>query len=150
MPTIVEPTFRVDPVPGKAGRRRLVVSYVLEFDEGDLAAEIGSDTVERATVRDHDLHDAPTKTQPLAIVIERTGVVGEPGRYERELAVEVNRVDLDVQQDWWRTDHGGGVEPIVELADHLVAEITVAIDGETVAEATTPMVTGSWGVLGRD
>lgn len=149
MPTIVEPSFRVDPVPGKPGRRRLVVSYVLEFDEGDLAAEIGSDTVERATVRDHDLHDAPTKTQPLAIVIERTGVVGEPGRYERELACEVNRVDLDVQQDWWRTGHGGQIEAIIEMPDHLIAEIEVVVGATLGTRTTTPVVSGSWGALGQ-
>ncbi|MGI9614754.1 MAG: hypothetical protein ACR2QO_17720, partial [Acidimicrobiales bacterium] len=120
-----------------------------EFDEGDVTAEIGLNTVERATVRDHDLHDASTKTQPLAIVIERTGVVGEPGRYERELTCDVYRVDLDVQQDWWRTGHGGQIEAIMEMPDHLIAEIDVVVGATRGARATTPIVSGSWGALGQ-
>ena len=106
--------------------------------------------MERVLIRSEDLHDSPTAATALAIEIERADSVAGPGTVHREVSQEVRRTDLDVQQDMWRTDHGGGVEAIAELPDHLVAEITLSIDGRSVATAITPIVTGSWGAVGSD
>lgn len=61
----------------------------------------------------------------------------------------VDRVDLDVEQDDWRSTPGGDV-PIAEWLDHLIAEIALSDGSSVVASATTPVVTGSWGPLGSD
>jgi hypothetical protein len=62
----------------------------------------------------------------------------------------LHRVDLDVEQDSWDTDQAGGTKPIAEFADHLVATLTVSVEGREVATATSPVATGSWGALGAD
>ena len=74
----------------------------------------------------------------------------QAGAFPRRLATDVHRIDLDVEQDWWRTDHGGGIEPIAEFPDHLVADVTLRIGNNAAATAVTPVLTGSWGALGSD
>lgn len=147
MVAVANPALRIEPVPDT--RQRLItVRFDLDMGGEDFVA--GGEIVERALVRGVDLHDSPTRPEQFEMLIEAKAPISELGYHQRELSTTVDRRELDVQQDWWRTDHGGGVEPIIEMADHLVAEITVLVDGEVVAMATTPIVTGSWGVLGRD
>lgn len=148
MSAIVDPHLEAETIEGKPGRRRLVVTYGLELDEGDI--DPGADVLEQATIRSCDLHDSPTPPEPLEVRIERRDLEHQAGMHRRELSCEIKRVDLDVQRDWWRTDHGGGIEAIAELPDHLVAEVSVRIGDRLVAEATTPVTTGSWGALGED
>jgi hypothetical protein len=61
----------------------------------------------------------------------------------------VNEVDLDVEEDLWRSTPGGN-QPIAEWLDHLVADISLADGDDVVSEGTSPVVTGSWGPLGSD
>jgi hypothetical protein len=77
-------------------------------------------------------------------------VPAQPGATPRELTTDVHRVDLDVEQDWWRINEGGGFEPIAEFVDHLVARVMLRVDGIIVAMAVSPTITGSWGALGDD
>jgi hypothetical protein len=77
-------------------------------------------------------------------------VTAQPGVTARELTTEVHRADLDVERDWWRVNEGGGFEPIAEFVDHLVARVTLRVDGLIVATAVSPTITGSWGALGDD
>jgi hypothetical protein len=146
--TLIDPRLRIDQVPNEPGWRRLIVTYQLDMTEVDVALD--PDVFEQAIVRSRDLHDSPTPPKPTEIRLEHRGRIDRPGIIDRELTGKVKRTDLDVQQDWWRTDHGGGVEAIAEMPDHLVAEITLSIDGQVMAEATTAVVTGSWGALGSD
>lgn len=123
---------------------------MVEFDldvppEGLTADEL----VESVTVRAADLGDAPVKPSDLRIELRRApSPHGRPGhhRFERQVA----RVELDVEQDWWRSGLGGEVEPLSEFVDHLVADITVRAVGPIVATAETSVVSGSWGALGSD
>ena len=146
MVTIQNPTLAVEEVPDHPGRRLLVVEFDLDVPPDGVAEE---DLVEAVTVRATDLGDAPVKPSDLRIELRRApGPHGRPGhhRFERQVA----RVELDVEQDWWRAGPGGEVEPLSEFADHLVADITVRTVGPVVATAESPVVTGSWGALGAD
>ncbi|NNF56274.1 MAG: hypothetical protein HKN03_17745 [Acidimicrobiales bacterium] len=106
--------------------------------------------LERATVHGRDLHDAPTDAAVVPIAVLKGEWTAKAGVVHRQLDAIVDRIDLDVQQDWWRTDSGGGVEPIAEFTDHLQADIELSIEGDIVALATTPLLSGSWGALGAD
>ena len=148
MATIVDPELHIEPVTGKPGQRRVRVTYEICTVENDVL--LGSEISESVVVHSVDLHDATSRPRPLNLTMDHTGMVAGPGAVRRTLSKDVNRVDLDVQQDWWRTDHGGGVLPIAEFPDHVMAEITMTKDGQIVAEAATPVVNGSWGALGDD
>ena len=39
---------------------------------------------------------------------------------------------------------------MAEFVDHLVARVTLRVDGLIVATAVSPTITGSWGALGDD
>ena len=146
MVTIRNPLLTVEEIPDHPGRRLLVVEFDLE-----VPPEVASDTdlAEVVTVHAVDLGDAPVKPAEVRIELRRV-----PSPYDRpehhRFERQVTRVELDVEQDWWRSGPGGEVEPLSEFADHLVAEIVVRETGPVVATAETPVVTGSWGVLGGD
>ena len=148
MTSITDPHLQVLSVPDEPMRRRLEVSYELHLETTDLVA--GGTLVHRAVIRSRDLHDGLGRPVQLSIALEDRSTVAEAGTSQWLLTTEVDRDELDVQLDWWRSDHGGGVEPIAENPDHVVAEITVSIEGNILAEATTPLVSGSWGRLGPD
>ena len=147
MVSIVDPQLRVEALEGHPGERRLVVTYSIQvppFDP-DLGARISEDVV--VTARDE--HDAPVFPSHLE-VHPRDEVTAQPGVTPRELSTDVHRADLDVEQDWWRINEGGGFEPIAEFVDHLVARVTLRVDSLIVATAVSPTITGSWGALGDD
>lgn len=147
MPTISDPRLEVRMVPDAPGRRELVVSYVLTWDEVDSRSD--GEALVRAVVRSRDLHDGPVRPEPFELHMEQRESAHDAGG-RREQRRQVGRAELDVLRDWWRSGQGGEIEPIAEFADHLVAEIALWLDGDVVAEATTPVVTGSWGPLGDD
>ncbi|MGF1597915.1 MAG: hypothetical protein ACFCVK_13445 [Acidimicrobiales bacterium] len=148
MPTINEPTLTVRPVDGRPGQRRVVVDYELACEPDDPMA--GAEAVEHVLVHAVDEHDAAVRPAGGPVLELQDRLVLTPGRRRRTLEGLVDRVDLDVQQDWWSTDHGGSPQPIAEWLDHLTAEIRLRVADEPVVGATTPVVTGSWGALGRD
>lgn len=137
---IRDPELRVETVDDRPGCRRLVV----EFDVDDVLPSRHETTV---VVRPVDLGDAPT--MPAHLHCELAPAISSTGRVRFEQVVP--RIDLDVEQDWWRTGQAGEVEPIAEFADHLHAVISIHDpSGRCVAEAETPVVTASWGALGDD
>ncbi len=148
MPAIQDPMLQIKPVPGHSGKRQVVVSYDLLMRPEDLLEH--QQVVDQATIHGRDLHDAPTNTAVLPIAVLKGEWTAAVGVVHRQLDALVDRVDLDVQQDWWRTDNGGGIEPIREFPDHLQADIELSVDGDVVARATTPLLSGSWGALGAD
>jgi hypothetical protein len=109
---------------------------------------VGRSLHERIELHAVDEHDAaiPPSRHPVT-VIEET-IPAEAGTRSHVREWTVDRVELDVEQDLWRTLPDGHHEPIAEWLDHLAAEITVSDGGALVASATTPEVTGSWGPLG--
>jgi hypothetical protein len=146
MVSIVDPQLRVEALEGHPGERRLVVTYSIQvppFDP-DLGALLAEDVV--VTAREHD---APVFPSHLEVHL-RDEVIAQPGVTPRELATDVHRAELDVEQDWWRINEGGGFEPIAEFVDHLVARVTLRVDSLIVATAVSPTITGSWGALGDD
>lgn len=148
MVTIVDPQLHVEHVGGHPGERRLVVSYGIASNADD--STIGATVREEAIVTARDEHDAPIFPSDLRVLLSSEVTVESAGVLERTLTTDVHRVDLDVEQDWWRTNDGGGFEPIAEFADHLVATITLTVGDELVASASTPTLSGSWGALGND
>ena len=147
MVTITDPRLHIDPVEGHPGERRVVVTYSIHVPPFDPA--LGETLREEAIVSALDEHDAPVAPTDLAIHL-RGEVEGTPGATERRLTTEVRRADLDVEQDWWRINEGGGFDPIAEFVDHLVADVTLRLGDQVVATARTPPRTGSWGALGSD
>jgi hypothetical protein len=148
MPEITDPALAIELIEGHPGKRRVRVSYRLVTDAADPAA--GRSLRQRIELHAVDEHDAaiPPSRRPVTI-IEDT-VPADAGTRSRIAEWIVDRVELDVEQDLWRTMPDGHQEPIAEWLDHLVAEVTLS-DGEIlVALATTPEVTGSWGALGSD
>jgi hypothetical protein len=147
MVTIVDPQLRVETLEGHPGERRLVVTYTIHVPPFD--PDLGATLTEDVVVTARDEHDAPVFPSDLEVHL-RDEVVAEPGATPRQLTTDVHRADLDVEQDWWRIDDGGGFEPIAEFVDHLVARVTLRVDGIIVAMAASPTITGSWGALGDD
>lgn len=148
MVKIVEPELHIEHIEGHPGRRRLVVTYRLEVAPGDPA--IGGVIRDEAVVTAHDEHDAPVFPSHVQFRFGGEPTVAAAGTIQQRLEHEVHRFDLDVEQDWWDTDQAGGTKPIAEFADHLIATLTVSVEGHQVATATSPVVTGSWGALGAD
>jgi len=147
MASISDPHLKVEKVVGHPGRRRVVVAYDLKVRPDEPLS--GQVFTERVVVRSDPDHGRPSNTGVLNIEVAQD-VRATDELLHRSVAVEVDRVRLDVEQDWWETDHGGGVLPIAEFADHIVADLSLVLGSDVVAEATTPVVTGSWGALGRD
>lgn len=148
MASIVDPTLRVEPLSGRPGERLVVVSYGIRIADSDDLSE--AELVEEVVVESVDREEKSGHPLPLKLTMRHRSVVGQPGLIHRILSEEVHRIDLDVQQDWWRADKGGGVEPIVEYTDHIVGEITLSVQGDVVARSSTPVLSGSWGPLGDD
>lgn len=149
MATIVQPTLAVDRRDAASANHRVVrVDYQLEIDPDDPV--VGKQVSERIVVHAIDLHDAAGRPDPAPVLrIERT-FVARPGRHHRGALETIARITLDVEGDWWASSLDGEPIPIAEWADHLVADIIVQAGENSLAAATTPIVTGSWGVLGRD
>lgn len=145
---IVNPRLRVEHVDRHPGERRICVSCEIETLPDD--PTIGMALREEATVSARDERDAPVFPSDLKVYLRDDVTLEHHGLIERTLKTDVHRVDLDVEQDWWRINEGGGFEPIAEFVDHLVAEVRLTLGDEIVATAITPTVTGSWGALGAD
>lgn len=148
MTNILEPELHIEQIEGRAGERRLIVTYRLEIEPGEPV--IGCVVHDEAVVSAHDEHDAPVFPADVQLRFGGEILVEAAGTIERRLERDVHRVELDVEQDWWDTDQAGGIKPIAEFADHLIATLNVSVDGRQVATATTPVVSGSWGALGTD
>lgn len=148
MVRIIDPELHVEHVDGHPGDRRLIVTYRLEIAGGD--AVVGAVAHDEVVVTAHDEHDAPILPAHIEFRFGDRLSIDRPGTVDRRLDCVVHRVDLDVERDWWDTDQAGGTTPIAEFADHLIATLTVSVDGRGVATASTPVVSGSWGALGDD
>ncbi len=147
MVTIVDPQLRVEAPEGHPGERRLVVTYSIHVPPFD--PDLGAMLDEDVTVSASDEHDAPVLPSHLEVHLHDQ-VMAQPGAMPRELTTDVHRADLDVEQDWWRINEGGGFDPIAEFVDHLVARVTLRVGDLVVATAVSPTITGSWGALGDD
>lgn len=145
---IRDPELRVELVEDRPGERRLVVTYVLDVVPDDPL--VGATLREDVVVTARDMRDALVFPSELEVHLCGEIESAASGSSPRRLTTDVHRADLDVVQDWWRINAGGSFEAIAEFIDHLVAEIRLSIDDETVATATTPTITGSWGALGDD
>ena len=143
-----DPVLAVEPVEGHPGRRRLRVSYTIHLDPDDRlrAHEIG----ERISVHAVDEHDAAVRPTRSPIVESTDAFTTDDGTIRRERDWVCRRVDLDVQQDWWSSGPGGDPVPIAEWQDHIAADISLSTSGRVVAQAQTPVVSGSWGAIGDD
>lgn len=124
------------------------MAYDIVCDPNDPA--VGGTMVEHVVIHGVGEHDAATRVRRTPILDSEETLIATVGTERRTLERIVHRVDLDVQQDAWSTDHGGGIIPIAEWVDHIAADIRLDVAGEVAAETTTPTVTGSWGALGRD
>ena len=135
-------------VAGHPGQRRLRVVYGVGCDPADPVA--GHPVAEHVAIHAVDEHDAAVRPRPTAILeIDGTFVVAACA-HQRSVEHVVNRVDVDVEQDWWAADQGGEPVPIAEWLDHVAADIRLEFGGGTIAVVKTPTVTGSWGALGHD
>jgi hypothetical protein len=146
--TISNPVLTIDEVDGHPGERFLNVAYDLSCSETDPV--VGCSLVERIVVQAVDEHDAPVLPRRLPIAEMHATVTVSAGTEHRSVSKVVQRMDLDVEQDWWSSRQGGDPNPIAEWLDHIAADIALLDAGELVAQATTPTVTGSWGALGKD
>lgn len=131
------------------GQRVVVVDYQLDVPAGDEL--IGQRVTEEITVRARDEHDAPVPPRQPGVSASSTFAIDAAGTIPRHHEQVVDRTQLDVEEDWWRSGPGGEVLPIAELLDHLTAEVIVSVgDHERELDASSPPLTGSWGALGRD
>lgn len=111
---------------------------------------VGHPVAEHISIHAVDEHDAAVRPRLAAVLEIDDTFVAAAGTHQRSLEHVVNRVDLDVEQDWWEADQGGEPVPIAEWLDHLAADIRLEFVGGATAATTTPTVTGSWGALGHD
>ncbi|MEZ5239738.1 MAG: hypothetical protein R2716_12600 [Microthrixaceae bacterium] len=147
MPEIGDPSLSVDAVEGHPGKRRIRVAYDLVVEASDPVA--GRTLDQRISLRAVDEHDAAIRPRQDPVAVIEATVRADVGTHAQVSEAVVDRVDLDVEQDDWRSTPGGDV-PIAEWLDHLIAEIALSDGSSVVASATTPVVTGSWGPLGSD
>lgn len=148
MPDISRPTLAIEPFDEHSAKRRVRVTYDLVTEASDPLA--GHSLDQRIELHAVDANDAalPPSSAPVS-VIDGT-VRAAVGTHRQEVTWAVHRLDLDVEQDLWRGTPGGEPELIAEWLDHLTAEIRLSNGDTPITEATTPEVTGSWGVLGAD
>lgn len=99
-------------------------------------------------IRGIELGHDPVSASEEPIVELAGSFLAQVGDQHHRAEQVVHRVLLDVEQDWWSTGNGGETVPIAEWPDYLVANIRIEIDDAVVAEALTPVVSGSWGALG--
>ncbi len=145
---ISNPTLSIERVDDQPGQRRVRVDYDVVWTDGDPVPRATVDAV--VVVHAVDEHDSPIEPRAAPILSSEETFVATRGTERHCIERVVHRVDLDVDQDWWSTDHGGDPQPIAEWVDHVAADIRLRIAGEIVAQATTETVTGSWGALGDD
>ncbi len=145
-PRIERPRLTVEEVVGNPGQRLVRVTYHLVAGPDDEA--VGHLAKERVVVMGIELDTDPVAAanDPIATSV-KTHLV-RAGDHVRRIEQLVHRVLLDVEQDWWTSGSGGETIPIAEWIDHLVAHIQIEIDDDVIAEALTPVVSGSWGPLG--
>jgi hypothetical protein len=148
MALILHPTLESDHVHGHPGQRRLIVQYDLVLEPDDSA--LGHQLTEHVMVHAVDTGEAPTTPREGALLASETAFVGLQGRHRRTVEATLWRTELDVQEDWWRAGPDGSVEAVAEWVDHLTAEIRVLWSSEQIAGASSPILSGSWGALGRD
>ena len=149
MPSIRNSRLEIIPVEGHPGRRIVQVTY--DVAAGTPEDHPGAELLETVRVHGRRVHETSVgghEDDPV-VVFEAASTVPEQTA-SRTFEQGVHREALDVERDWWSTGLGGETRPIAEWVDHLVADIELRVDGALVAEATTPVVTGSWGALGDD
>jgi hypothetical protein len=148
MAAIHNAQLEIIPVEGHRGRRVVRVSYDLITSRGDDL--VGLEVKETIQVHGLNMHDAPVEPNIEPVTTGEASLSVTEGSSNRSFERAVHRSVLDVEQDWWSTGLGGEVQAIAEWVDHLVADIRLTRNGETIDFATTPVVTGSWGALGSD
>lgn len=148
MADIERPSLEVAKVPQQDGLRRIRVSYNLVPSASDDHTE--HTVTEQIVVHGIDREDAPVDPEIEPLLCGSDSYVMADGAVARVFERDLSRYRLDVEQDWWSTAQDGSVRPIAEWADHLVAEIRLTVDDTLVAAATTAVLSGSWGALGRD
>ncbi|MFW2380605.1 MAG: hypothetical protein ACN4GZ_02520 [Acidimicrobiales bacterium] len=148
MASIHNQILDVSPVEGHPGQRTVRVEYDIVAHPGD--AMVGAEIYERVRVHGVDLRDAPVPANSRPLVIHQESFIVEKGERHRVVETTVHRSSLDVEQDWWNTGQGGETQPLAEWVDHLVAEIQLSDGLVEIDQASTPVVTGSWGALGPD
>lgn len=139
------PELHIGAVDGHPGQRRLRVTAEV-FVSDELA---GATLTETITVRAARIEDPPVAPTTEPIVVSREVFQAIVGSTERRSDLIVNRSSLDVEQDWWSSGQGGETQPIAEWIDYIVADVQIAAGDEVLAEATTPIVEGSWGAVGH-
>lgn len=148
MASIKNTHLEVLPFDEHVARRVVRVDYDLVAGPDD---EVGSVEVREAIrVRGVGLGDAPVGANSIPVAVSESTFTLQEGTSRRTFEQVVRRSELDVEQDWWSSGNGGETQPIAEWVDHLVADIELSIDNTLVDEASTPIVTGSWGALGSD
>jgi hypothetical protein len=147
VPTISNASLTVDVSERGPGVRRIRVAYDVEWGPTDAATDV---LVEVVSVHAVDEHDAPARPNDAPVIVFHRTVRPGSRTERREFEGFVHRTELDVEQDWWSTDESGATVPIAEWVDHVVADISFHEPGTAVAEARTPVVSGSWGALGAD
>lgn len=145
MATIREPVLSVQHVAGHEAQRCVRVEYDLVCEPADHLVD--QEIIERILVHAVDEHDAAVRPNPDPIAQRKETFVGNAGTEHRSVEFIVHRSDLDVQRDWLSTDADGELRPIAEWSDHIAADVKLTAFGRIVNEATTPIVTGSWGPL---
>lgn len=148
MSAVLDATLTITAVPGHPQQRLATTTYVLEFADDDVLLGRAVDEVVRLHAVDE--HDATVLPDTSPIVERRSTSVAAAGRTQRSVEIVVDRLALDVQQDWWSSGPAGETRPIMEWPDHVAADVVVTRGDDVVATATTPTVSGSWGVLGDD
>lgn len=138
------PELHVGEIEGHPGRRRVRVAAEVHVG-GDLDGVTLTETI---IVRAARAIDAPVKPTSEPVVVSRQEFPAVVGSTERRTEVIVDRSSLDVTLDWWSSGHGGETEPIAEWVDRIVADVQLSIGDDVVAQATTPIVEGSWGAIG--
>jgi hypothetical protein len=148
MVSINNPSLEVTVIAGHPGQRTVRVEYDIVASPDD--SMVGAEVYERVQVHGIDLHDAPVAANSRPLVTHQESFTVEKGEHHRVVNTTVHRASLDVEQDWWNTGLGGETEPLAEWIDHLVAEIRLSDGLVDIDQASTPVVTGSWGALGTD
>jgi hypothetical protein len=148
MTEIRNATLEISAIAGHQGQRRVRVTYDLHTPKDDkVLRQYVTETVVLHGVSCHDAPVEPT-TEPLYRVQAVYPAI--EGAVHRAIDQRVQRTDLDVEQDWWSNAQDGAVVAIAEWVDHVVAEIQIVCNGQIQAEAATPIISGSWGAVGKD
>ena len=148
MAELIDPVLSIETIEGDPRHRRATVRFSLGLASDDEL--VGQEIEEFVRLHAVDEHDAVARPNMRPIAEHRTTSTARPGRHVRIVEFVLARSDLDVQEDWWSSGPGGETRPIAEWPDHVAADVALSRSGEVVTSATTPTVTGSWGVLADD